>query len=96
MSVLQAMVHDPLGEWVATERRARHKAAAAGADRPGASAGARRALQSVSNKLDGKLHRPGLSDEVRHTTKNLVHMLICDATSTQNLGQMYVGWAPYL
>lgn len=96
MSVLQAMVHDPLGEWVATERRARHKAGAAGADRPGASAGARKALQSVSNKLDGKLHRPGISDEVRHTTKNLVHMLICDATSTHNLSQMYIGWAPYL
>lgn len=91
MSVLQAMVHDPLGEWVATDRRARKAA-----DKPGASAGARKALQSVSDKLDGKLHRPGISDEVRHSTKNLVHMLICDATSTQHLGQMYIGWAPYL
>ncbi|WFD42131.1 non-specific serine/threonine protein kinase [Malassezia psittaci] len=96
MSVLQAMVHDPLGEWVATDRRARHKNASASTDRPGASTGARKALQSVSNKLDGKLHRPGLSDEVQHTTKNLVHMLICDATSAQNLSQMYIGWAPYL
>lgn len=92
MSVLQAMVHDPLGEWVATERRARHR----GGDKSHAGAGARKALQCVSDKLDGKLRRPGLSDEVRHTTKNLVHMLICDATSTQNLAQMYVGWAPYL
>lgn len=96
MSVLQAMVHDPLGEWVATERRARAKHGDAGAPAQGASAGARKALKGVSDKLDGKLRRPGLSDEVRHTTKNLVHMLICDATSPQNLGQMYIGWAPYL
>ncbi|WFD29686.1 non-specific serine/threonine protein kinase [Malassezia sp. CBS 17886] len=93
MSVLQAMVHDPLGEWLATDRRSRAKN---NTERSGASAGARKALKSVSDKLDGKLRRPGLSDEVRHTTKNLVHMLICDATSAQNLGQMYVGWAPYL
>ena len=96
MSVLQAMVHDPLGEWVATERRARAKHGDAGAPAQGASAGARKALKGVSDKLDGKLRRPGLSDEVRHTTKNLVHMLICDATSTHNLSQMYIGWAPYL
>ena len=96
MSVLQAMVHDPLGEWVATERRARHKHGDKQGSGAGASAGARRALKSVSDKLDGRLRRPGLSDEVRHTTKNLVHMLICDATSAQNLSQMYVGWAPYL
>ncbi|PKI83205.1 non-specific serine/threonine protein kinase [Malassezia vespertilionis] len=92
MSVLQAMVHDPLGEWLVTERRARHKLG----EKHSASLGARKALASVSDKLDGKLRRPGISDEVRHTTKNLVHMLICDATSNQNLGQMYIGWAPYL
>lgn len=96
MSVLQAMVHDPLGEWVATERRARHRHGDKTASTAAAGAGARKALKSVSDKLDGRLRRPGLSDEVRHTTKNLVHMLICDATSSQNLGQMYVGWAPYL
>ena len=96
MSVLQAMVHDPLGEWVATERRARHRHG--GSNKPwlGGAGGARKALKSVSDKLDGRLRRPGLSDDVRHTTKNLVHMLICDATSTHNLSQMYVGWAPYL
>ena len=92
MSVLQAMVHDPLGEWVATERRSRSKPA----DKHGASAGARRALKSVSDKLDGKLRRPGISEEARQTTRNLVHMLICDATSNQNLSHMYIGWAPYL
>lgn len=90
MSVLQAMVHDPLGEWVATDRRSRRS------ERSGASAGALRALTGVSEKLDGKLRRPGVSDEVRHSTKNLVHMLICDAISNQNLAQMYIGWAPYL
>ncbi|WFD35666.1 non-specific serine/threonine protein kinase [Malassezia cuniculi] len=92
MSVLQAMVHDPLGEWVATERRGRGRSA----ERSGASAGALKALTGVSDKLDGKLRRPGVSDEVRHSTKNLVHMLICDAVSNQNLAQMYIGWAPYL
>lgn len=92
MSVLQAMVHDPLGEWVATDRRSRGRQA----ERSGVSTGAHRALTGVSDKLDGKLRRPGVSDEVPHSTKNLVHMLICDATSNQNLAQMYIGWAPYL
>ena len=96
MSVLQAMVHDPLGEWVATERRARHRHGCSNKPWLGGAGGARKALKSVSDKLDGRLRRPGLSDDVRHTTKNLVHMLICDATSTHNLSQMYVGWAPYL
>lgn len=95
MSVLQAMVHDPLGEWVATERRARHRHGDKGGS-TGGGAGARKALQGVSDKLDGRLRRPGLSDSEQHTTKNLVHMLLCDATSSYNLSQMYVGWAPYL
>lgn len=96
MSVLQAMVHDPLGEWVATERRARQRHGGDKSASTGGGAGARKALQGVSDKLDGRLRRPGLSDTERHTTKNLVHMLICDATSSYNLSQMYVGWAPYL
>lgn len=96
MSVLQAMVHDPLGEWVATERRARQRHGGDKGASTGGGAGARKALQGVSDKLDGRLRRPGLSDSERHTTKNLVHMLICDATSSHNLSQMYVGWAPYL
>jgi len=96
MSVLQAMVHDPLGEWVATERRARQRHGGDKGASTGGGAGARKALQGVSDKLDGRLRRPGLSDNERHTTKNLVHMLICDATSSHNLSHMYVGWAPYL
>ncbi|EPQ30215.1 uncharacterized protein PFL1_02331 [Pseudozyma flocculosa PF-1] len=94
MSVLEAMVHDPLGEWGAPEERARSKNSARPDPRV---AEARRALDPVANKLDGRIYRLGEREPTPpYSTNNLVDSLIKEATSSNNLAKMYVGWSSWL
>ncbi|KAN0060681.1 hypothetical protein ACQY0O_007339 [Thecaphora frezii] len=94
MSVLEAMVHDPLGEWGAPEERARSK----NSTRPDPRvAEARRALDPVANKLDGRMYRSDRREPTPpYSTNNLVDSLIKEATSAVNLAKMYVGWSSWL
>lgn len=91
MSVLEAMVHDPLGEW-GIDDRGKTKAA----NRPDPRMiQARNSLDPVKQKLNGKLRMiSGWSSA--HSTNALVDALILSATDNNLLGQMYCGWAPYL
>ncbi|CBQ70513.1 related to serine-protein kinase atr [Sporisorium reilianum SRZ2] len=100
MSVLEAMVHDPLGEWSIPEDRHRSKGSSkrhdARADDPRV-VEARRALDPVANKLDGRLYRLGSREPTPpYSTNNLVDALIKEATSSVNLGKMYIGWSSWL
>ncbi|PWN39253.1 hypothetical protein IE81DRAFT_40965 [Ceraceosorus guamensis] len=89
MSVLEAMIHDPLVEW-AVDSAPKSKA---GQD-PRLAA-ARKALSPVQSKLDGLL-RSHDRWTGPHSVNNAVDTLIRDATSSQLLASMYVGWASYL
>lgn len=88
MSVLEAMVHDPLGEW-GTDDRGKTKAA----NRPDPRLiQARNSLDPVKQKLNGKIRTTnGWSSA--YTTNALVDALILSATDNSLLGQMYAGWS---
>lgn len=100
MSVLEAMVHDPLGEWSVPEDRHRSKGTGRKNDGRGEDprvVEARRALDPVANKLDGRLYRLGSREpSPPFSTSNLVDALIKEATSHSNLAKMYIGWSSWL
>ncbi|CCF54683.1 hypothetical protein NDA11_002719 [Ustilago hordei] len=96
MSVLEAMVHDPLGEWSVPEDRHRSKSSNKKSADPRV-AEARRALDPVANKLDGRIYRLGCREPTPpYSTNNLVDALIKEATSPLNLAKMYIGWSSWL
>ncbi|PWN38433.1 uncharacterized protein FA14DRAFT_118905 [Meira miltonrushii] len=94
MSVLEAMVHDPLVEW--NLEGGKSKVTGSRADPRVAEA--RKALDPISRKLLGQLRRHGHHGAWTsvHSTNALVDALIRDATSSTLLAQMYIGWASYL
>ncbi|KAJ9477602.1 Serine/threonine-protein kinase MEC1 [Pseudozyma hubeiensis] len=100
MSVLEAMVHDPLGEWSVPEDRHRPKGSSRKSDVRAEDprvVEARRALDPVANKLDGRLYRLGSREpSPPYSTNNLVDALIKEATSSVNLAKMYIGWSSWL
>ncbi len=103
MSVLEAMVHDPLGEWGTDDRhRSRNSTSTSskkqdrGKEDPRVLE-ARRALDPVAHKLDGQLYKIGARGPTPpYSTNNLVDALIKEATSPVNLAKMYVGWSSWL
>ncbi|SNX82494.1 related to serine-protein kinase atr [Melanopsichium pennsylvanicum] len=95
MSVLEAMVHDPLGEWSVPEER--HRSKNSGKKGDPRVVEARRALDPVANKLDGRIYKLGSRDPTPpYSTNNLVDALIKEATSPVNLAKMYIGWSSWL
>ncbi|KAH9248203.1 hypothetical protein BASA81_014163 [Batrachochytrium salamandrivorans] len=89
-TVLETFLHDPLCEWSKTRGRGAPR------EEPGEQENekARYILQGISRKLRGFVSNvnAGLSLSV----EGQVHELISEATSTKNLSQMYIGWAPFL
>ena len=100
MSVLEAMVHDPLGEWSVADDRHRSKGSSKRHDARGEDprvVQARLSLDPVANKLDGRLYRLGSREPTPpYSTNNLVDALIKEATSPVNLAKMYIGWSSWL
>lgn len=89
MSVLEAMVHDPLVEWGIDHRG---KSRVAGQPDP-RMIEARRSLDPVMQKLNGKLKRSTNTNgdplwTTAYSTNSLVDALIRDATSNTLLAQM--------
>jgi len=82
MSVLEAFVHDPLVEWTKNGRQKNEADVRSSADRN---------LKPIINKLRG-----GIEGEITHSVPNQVDILIKTATSPNNLGLMYQGWAAWL
>lgn len=92
MSVLEAMVHDPLVEWGIDDRSSKGKHSSSRPDPR--TVEARKSLAPVMEKLNGRLRR-GHGDHVggsgwspSHSTNGLVDALIRDATSSNLLAQM--------
>jgi serine/threonine-protein kinase ATR len=82
MCVLKTFVHDPLVEWskVKGPSESVH-------DR------AMTIIKDIEDRMNGK---GNLSKVPPLSIAGQVHMLIQDATSTDNLSKMYIGWAAYL
>lgn len=96
MSVLEAMVHDPLGEWGVPDDRNRARNTTTTRLDPRV-VEARRALDPVAHKLDGRIYRLGMREPTPpYTINNLVDALIKEATAPVNLAKMYVGWSSWL
>ena len=88
-SVLTTFIYDPLLEWTT----AKHKPKAPGTTPELNSETAVATIRNIENRLcgvDRKHKGPPLSVEGQ------VEKLIGEATSLENLSQMYIGWAPYL
>lgn len=91
MNVLETFIHDPLVEWSVKPSSRR----GGGINRNGHEVNneeAMRHLQSIEKKLTGRVQTANLPLSVA----GQVQQLIAQATSPDNLSQMYVGWAPYL
>lgn len=84
MSVLETFLHDPLCEW----SRGKNKAV----DADGDNLKALKSLATINRKLEGNVNNTRLPLSV----PGQVDELINQATSPDNLCQMYIGWAPYL
>lgn len=91
MSVLEAMVHDPLVEWGIDDRATKGRSGASMREDPRV-VEARKSLDPVRAKLDGQLKRHALNDpfssSANLSTNSLVDALIREATSSTNLALM--------
>ncbi|KAL5033391.1 hypothetical protein BDV3_000378 [Batrachochytrium dendrobatidis] len=89
-TILETFLHDPLCEWSKTRGRGALR------EEPGEHENekARYILQGISRKLRG--HVSNVNAGLSLSIEGQVHELISEATSTKNLSQMYIGWAPFL
>ncbi|CAO1622863.1 unnamed protein product [Sympodiomycopsis kandeliae] len=93
MTVLHAMVHDPLVEWgVGGGQRSKSSSS-----RASSHAQAMNSLEPVDKKLSGWRRKDVKSREWEHprSTNDLVDSLIRDATSNGKLSQLYIGWCAW-
>ncbi|ETV97855.1 hypothetical protein H310_09190 [Aphanomyces invadans] len=99
-SILESFVHDPLVEW----GRSKNKQVVASALKPIAAnneqvnSEAKIMLKTIDERLRGMWN---LGKKQQHETlplsvKGQVDRLIAEATSNENLAQMYIGWMPFL
>lgn len=94
MSVLEAMIHDPLVEWGPDDRH-RSKSSSSSRSDPRV-AHARASLDPVASKLDGRQRISNSRSYMPPTSTNaLVDALIRDATSNGKLSQLYIGWCAW-
>ncbi|ODO06790.1 hypothetical protein I350_04149 [Cryptococcus amylolentus CBS 6273] len=91
MSVLEAFVHDPLVEWARSGRGKK----SAEKDVRDIRHSADRNLRPIKRKLRGIMKEKDDKNTVL-SVPSQVDYLIKEATSPNNLGLMYLGWAPWL
>ncbi len=90
VNVLTTFVYDPLTEWMSSAKN----------EEKNASMKAMQLIEQIKKKLQG-IVRTGLKGrddgkEMPLSIEGQVHHLIHEATSNENLAQMYIGWAAYL
>ncbi|KAF9024830.1 hypothetical protein BDZ89DRAFT_1068767 [Hymenopellis radicata] len=93
-SVLDSFLHDPLQEFMdeKNRRQRRMKQSISTEDV------ARTPLDEIAKKLMGIYVTSSVLENrtKQMSTKNLVQVLILEASSLSNLARMYVGWAPWM
>ena len=96
---METFIHDPLVEWNSNSKKT--SASAAVVTSPAVQSTiaeneeARKILSRIDMKLKGNLH---LDSAAHYCLSEEAQMkeLIKEATSIDNLSEMYVGWAPFM
>ncbi|PWN18138.1 hypothetical protein BCV69DRAFT_274423 [Microstroma glucosiphilum] len=106
MSVLEAMVHDPLVEWAVADTgggggrsKAAREAANGAPKQDPRLIEARKSLDPIARKLDGTMRKGDIRVDQWTAplgNNNLVDTLTREAASNYNLSRMYVGWSSWL
>jgi len=95
MSVLESFVHDPLVEWLPSKNRGK----TINGVEEHMEMEARNVLRPIKDKLLGLRFTdatPAQPGQRAVSTEVQVESLIREATSSKNLGSMYVGWTAHL
>lgn len=91
MSIVRPFVYDPLVSW---PRIHAQKSDQAEAERTNEQAVEH--IKNIELRLQGYYRSRGQSYQVAVSVEGQANNLILEATSFDNLAQMYIGWGPYL
>ncbi|XP_065566835.1 LOW QUALITY PROTEIN: serine/threonine-protein kinase atr-like [Artemia franciscana] len=89
LTVLRPLVHDPLVEW------SKAKKASVSEDREFKSEKAMEVVRNIELRLQGVIVSRFRKSSQKLSIEGQVNQLILEASSEENLCQMYFGWAPY-
>ncbi|MFH4978541.1 hypothetical protein AB6A40_005250 [Gnathostoma spinigerum] len=104
LTVLQTFVHDPLLEWIQSEKRTQqvkqHHGKTAAISASVAKQQANEAIDMIRSRLKGNIVSPRIYrntlDCLPMSVEGQVGKLIQLAVDEVNLAQMYIGWCPFL
>ncbi|XP_052796079.1 serine/threonine-protein kinase ATR-like isoform X2 [Mya arenaria] len=96
MSVLKPFVYDPLVEWSKPARGQRQNPAPLNPTGEVTNEQGRVHVQNIEQRLQGILNKGTKRSGLALSVEGHVNHLINEATSEENLCQMYIGWAAYL
>ncbi|XP_068202044.1 serine/threonine-protein kinase ATR [Palaemon carinicauda] len=91
MSILNPFIHDPLVEW----SRGDNKAKMGGTGEIN-NEKAQMHVSNIEHRLSGQIHTKARGPNLPLSVAGQVNALIEEATSIDNLCQMYIGWAAYM
>ncbi|RXG73565.1 Serine/threonine-protein kinase ATR [Armadillidium vulgare] len=98
MSVLKPFIYDPLVEW--EKKNERRLDGMKGATVKGTgeicNEKAQSLVKAIEERLSGQIRSDSRGVHLPLSVEGQVNVLIKDATSVDNLCQMYIGWAPYM
>ena len=98
-SVLESFVHDPLVEWGRSKsKQSVHVVRKVVASNEQVNSEAKTMLKTIDDRVRGiwNLGKASHHETLPLSVKGQVDRLIAEATSDENLAQMYVGWMPFL
>ncbi|KDO30102.1 hypothetical protein SPRG_05293 [Saprolegnia parasitica CBS 223.65] len=98
-SVLESFVHDPLVEWGRSKsKQSTHVVRKVVASNEQVNSEAKTMLKTIDDRVRGiwNLGKASHHETLPLSVKGQVDRLIAEATSDENLAQMYVGWMPFL
>lgn len=89
MSVLRPFVHDPLVEWSRGNKTAKNTGEIKNEKAVGC-------VSKIESRLSGQNDKKTRGPNLPLSVEGQVNILIEEATSIENLCQMYIGWAAYM
>ncbi|KAF2357789.1 Phosphatidylinositol 3-/4-kinase catalytic domain [Trinorchestia longiramus] len=89
MSVVKPFIYDPLVEWSKGDKTAKNTGEISNEK-------AQLHVRNIELRLKGLIASKARGFNIPLSVEGQVSLLISDATSDNNLCQMYIGWAPYL
>ncbi|XP_076061506.1 serine/threonine-protein kinase atr-like isoform X2 [Oratosquilla oratoria] len=89
MSVLRPFIHDPLVEWSRRDKKSKTTGEINNEK-------AQAHVRDIEQRLSGQIRTKSRGVNLPLSVEGQVNALIQDATSIDNLCQMYIGWAAYM